>query len=177
VCVHELFDAQVRERPGAVALVWGDESLTYRELDARANQLAHHLVRLGVGPDARVGVLLERSAELIVSILAVLKAGGCYVPLDPGYPPERLRLMLADSSVRVLLTRGEFVPVVSESDVHAVCLDQLGDALASESTEAPRSGATAENLAYIVYTSGSTGKPKGVMVAHRHVVQLVVETD
>ncbi|HST62244.1 MAG TPA: condensation domain-containing protein, partial [Longimicrobium sp.] len=177
VCVHELFEAQVRERPDAVALVWGDESLTYRELDARANQLANHLVRLGVGPDARVGVLLERSAELIVSILAVLKAGGCYVPLDPGYPAERLRLMLADSSVRVLLSRGDVVGAVDTGDLDVIHLDQAADALASESIEAPRSGATAENLAYIVYTSGSTGKPKGVMVAHRHVVQLVVETD
>jgi amino acid adenylation domain-containing protein len=177
VCVHELFEAQVRERPGAAALVWGEESLTYRELDERANRLANHLVRLGVGPDARVGVLLERSAELIVSILAVLKAGGCYVPLDPGYPPERLRLMLADSSVRVLLSRSELAGVVEAGDLDLVHLDQAADALASESVEAPRRGATAENLAYIVYTSGSTGKPKGVMVAHRHVVQLVCETD
>ncbi|WP_420126163.1 amino acid adenylation domain-containing protein [Longimicrobium sp.] len=177
VCIHELFDAQVRERPDALALIWGDESLTYRELDARANQLAHHLVRLGVGPDARVGVLLERSVELIVSILAVLKAGGCYVPLDPGYPAERLRLMLADSSVRVLLTRGELAEVVEAGGLDVIHLDQAADALAAEPTEAPASGATPENLAYIVYTSGSTGKPKGVMVAHRHVVQLVVETD
>jgi amino acid adenylation domain-containing protein len=177
VCIHELFEAQVREWPDAVALVWGDESLTYRELDARANQLANHLVRLGVGPDDRVGVLLERSAELIVSILAVLKAGGAYVPLDPGYPPERLRLMLADSSVRVLLSRGDLAGVVEAGDLAVVHLDQAAGALASESVEAPRSGATAENLAYIVYTSGSTGKPKGVMVAHRHVVQLVCETD
>jgi amino acid adenylation domain-containing protein len=177
VCVHDLFEAQVRERPGAAALVWGEEELTYRELDARANQLAHHLVRLGVGPDVRVGVLLERSAELIVSILAVLKAGGCYVPLDPGYPPERLRLMLADSGARVLLSRGGLASVIPGSDLDVVHLDQAADALASEPIEAPRSGAAAENLAYIVYTSGSTGKPKGVMVAHRHVVQLVVETD
>ncbi|HEX8695142.1 MAG TPA: non-ribosomal peptide synthase/polyketide synthase, partial [Longimicrobium sp.] len=177
VCIHELFEAQVRERPGAAALVWGDESLTYRELDARANRLANHLVRLGVGPDARVGVLLERSAELIVSILAVLKAGGCYVPLDPGYPPERLRMMLADSSVRVLLSRGGLAGEVEAGGLAVVHLDQAADALAAEPAEAPRGGATAENLAYIVYTSGSTGKPKGVMVAHRHVVQLVVETD
>jgi amino acid adenylation domain-containing protein len=177
VCVHDLFDAQVRARPDAAALVWGEESLSYQELDARANQLANHLVRLGVGPDARVGVLLERSAELIVSLLAVLKAGGCYVPLDPGYPPERLRLMLADSDARVLLSRGELAGVVEAADLDVVLLDQTAGALASESIEAPRTGATAENLAYIVYTSGSTGKPKGVMVAHRHVVQLVVETD
>ncbi|HVG43749.1 MAG TPA: amino acid adenylation domain-containing protein, partial [Longimicrobium sp.] len=177
VCIHELFAAQVRERPDAVALAWGDVELTYQELDARSNQLANHLVRLGVGPDVRVGVLLERSAELIVSLLAVLKAGGCYVPLDPSYPPERLRLMLADSDARVLLSRGDLLSVIPGSDLDVVCLDQAADALASESIEAPRSGATAENLAYIVYTSGSTGKPKGVMVAHRHVVQLVVETD
>ncbi|HEU4561344.1 MAG TPA: amino acid adenylation domain-containing protein, partial [Longimicrobium sp.] len=177
VCVHELFDEQVRERPGAMALAWGEECLTYRELDARANQLANHLVRLRVGPDARVGVLLERSAELIVSILAVLKAGGAYVPLDLGYPPERLRLMLADSSVRVLISRSDLAGVVEAGDLTVVHLDQAAGAIASEPVEAPRSGATAENLAYIVYTSGSTGKPKGVMVAHRHVVQLVVETD
>jgi amino acid adenylation domain-containing protein len=177
VGINDLFDAQVRERPDAVALAWGEESLTYRELDARANRLANHLVRLGVGPDDRVGVLLERSAELIVSILAVLKAGGCYVPLDPGYPAERLRLMLADSSVRVLLSRGDLAGAVEAGDLPVVHLDQAADALASESAEAPGSGATAENLAYIVYTSGSTGKPKGVMVAHRHVIQLVIETD
>jgi amino acid adenylation domain-containing protein len=177
VCIHELFEAHVRERPDAMALVWGEESLTYRELDARANQLANHLVRLGVGPDARVGVLLERSAELIVSILAVLKAGGCYVPLDPSYPAERLRLMLSDSSVRVLLSRGDLAGEMEADGLSVVHLDGAAGAWGSESVEAPRGGATPENLAYIVYTSGSTGKPKGVMVAHRHVVQLVVETD
>jgi amino acid adenylation domain-containing protein len=177
VCVHELFEAQARERPEAVALVWGEAELTYQELEARANRLAHHLVGLGVGPEARVGVLLERGVELIVSLLAVLKAGGCYVPLDPGHPPERLRLMLADSDARVLLTRGDLVPAVSGSGVRAVCLDRLDDVLYAEPVEAPRSGTTAENLAYIVYTSGSTGKPKGVMVGHRQVVQLVRETD
>ncbi|MBW3656973.1 MAG: amino acid adenylation domain-containing protein, partial [Gemmatimonadetes bacterium] len=177
VCVHELFEAQARERPDAPALVWGGTALTYRELEARANQLAHHLVRLGVGPEARVGVLLERGVELIVSLLAVLKAGGCYVPLDPGYPAERLRLMLADGGVRVLLTRGDPAGMVEGAGVEVVHLDRAADVLASEPMEAPRAGATAENLAYIVYTSGSTGKPKGVMVGHRQVVQLVRETD
>ncbi|HLL46628.1 MAG TPA: amino acid adenylation domain-containing protein, partial [Longimicrobiaceae bacterium] len=177
VCIHELFQARVAQRPDAPALVWGDVELSYGELDARANRLAHHLVGLGVGPDARVGVLLERGVDLVVAILAVLKAGGAYVPLDPGYPAERLRLMLEDSSVRVLLSRSDLASAGEASDLRVVHLDRAADALARESAGAPRSGATAENLAYIVYTSGSTGRPKGVMVAHRHVVQLAVETD
>ncbi|HLL45477.1 MAG TPA: amino acid adenylation domain-containing protein, partial [Longimicrobiaceae bacterium] len=177
VCVHEMFAMQASLRPDEPALAWGGEELTYEELDARANRLAHHLVGLGVGPDGRVGVLLERGVELVVSILAVLKAGGAYVPLDPGYPAERLRLMLEDSGVRVLLSRSDVAFAAQAGDLSVVLLDAVADALALESAEPPRSGATAENLAYIVYTSGSTGRPKGVMVAHRHVVQLVCETD
>ena len=114
----------MRARPDAVALAWGDEPLTYRELDARANRLAHHLVRLGVGPEARVGVLLERSAELIVSHPRGAEGGRRYVPLDPGYPAERLRLMLADSSVRVLLSRGELAGAVEAGGLDVVLLDQ-----------------------------------------------------
>jgi amino acid adenylation domain-containing protein/non-ribosomal peptide synthase protein (TIGR01720 family) len=177
VTLHALFDQHVRERPDAEALAWGDVSLSYAELDARANQLAYHLRRYGVGPDARVGVLLERSLELIVSILAIIKAGGCYVPLDPTYPAERLRLMLDDSGARVLVTLSEMAVGVTARDLRIVCLDDDADRLAEHPAEAPESGATPDNLAYIVYTSGSTGKPKGVMVGHRHVVQLVVETD
>ena len=177
VGMNELFEAQVAARPGAPALVWGDEELTYAELDARANRLAHGLRGLGVGPDARVGVMLERGVELVVSILAVIKAGGAYVPLDPGYPAERLRLMLEDSGVRVLLTRSELAPAVGDVALSVVHLDRAADALASQPAGPVRGGADPENLAYIVYTSGSTGRPKGVMVAHRHVVQLVCETD
>ncbi|HEX7240244.1 MAG TPA: amino acid adenylation domain-containing protein, partial [Longimicrobiaceae bacterium] len=177
VCIHELFEAQVRQRPEAVALVWGGVELSYAELDARANRLAHHLSRLGVGPESRVGVLLERGVELVVSILAILKAGGAYVPLDPGYPAERLALMLDDGSVRVLLSRSDVPFAAGAGGPSVVLLDEAADALAAHPADAPRSGATAENLAYIVYTSGSTGRPKGVMVAHRHVVQLAVETD
>ncbi len=177
VCIHDLFEAHVRERPEAAALVWGGVELSYAELDARANRLAHHLRGLGVGPESRVGVLLERGVELVVSILAVLKAGGAYVPLDPGYPAERLRMMLDDSSVRVLLSRSDLPFAAGAGDPSVVFLDEAADALAAHPACAPRSGATAENLAYIVYTSGSTGRPKGVMVAHRHVVQLAVESD
>ncbi|HEX8274268.1 MAG TPA: amino acid adenylation domain-containing protein, partial [Longimicrobiaceae bacterium] len=183
VGMNELFEAQAAARPAAPALAWGGEELSYRELDACANRLAHHLRGLGVGPDARVGVMLERGPELVVSILAVVKAGGAYVPLDPGYPAERLRLMLEDSGVRVLLTRSEIAGTpglagaFDRDDLTLVHLDQAADALAGQPSGPVRSGADPENLAYIVYTSGSTGRPKGVMVAHRHVVQLVCETD
>jgi len=177
VPIPDLFDAQVRARPEAEALAWGDTRLTYADLDARANRLAHHLVRRGVGPESRVGVLLERGIDLVVSILAVLKAGGCYVPLDPAYPPERLSLMLADAGVRVLLTRGDAQPEGMDFGGEMVRLDEAAHPLAAERDDAPRSDASPESLAYIVYTSGSTGRPKGVMVAHRHVVQLVRETD
>ncbi|HEX2211054.1 MAG TPA: condensation domain-containing protein, partial [Longimicrobium sp.] len=177
VCLHELFHRHAVERPDAPALEWDDLHLTYGELDARANRLAHHLVRHGVGPESRVGVLLERGAELIVSILGILKAGGCYVPLDPSYPAERLRLMLADAGVRVLVTRGELALEDAGDSVSVVALDAAADEIAAESADVPENRATAQNLAYIVYTSGSTGRPKGVMVSHRTVVQLVVETD
>ncbi|HEX8271926.1 MAG TPA: amino acid adenylation domain-containing protein, partial [Longimicrobiaceae bacterium] len=177
VCIHELFEEQARRRPGAPALAWGGVELTYAGLDARANRLAHHLAGLGVGPESRVGVMLERGPELVVSILAVLKAGGCYVPLDPGYPAERLALMLDDSGVRVLLTRSEHAAAAEADGPAVVLLDRAAEAIASEPADPVRSGADPENLAYIVYTSGSTGRPKGVMVAHRHVVQLAVETD
>ncbi|HEU0053518.1 MAG TPA: amino acid adenylation domain-containing protein, partial [Longimicrobium sp.] len=176
-CLHDLFREQAARTPDAVAVAFPGEALTYAELERRANQLAHHLARRGVGPDARVGVLLERGVELIVSILAVLKAGGCYLPLDPGYPAERLALMLADSGARVLLGRSAHLAALDAGGLSVVSLDADADAIAAGPAEAPRSGAAPESLAYVVYTSGSTGTPKGVMVAHRHVVQLVRGTD
>ncbi|HEX2184154.1 MAG TPA: condensation domain-containing protein, partial [Chloroflexota bacterium] len=175
VCVHELFDEQVRERPGAVALAWGEESLTYRELDARANRLAHHLMRLGVGPESRVGVLLERSAELIVSLLAVLKAGGAYVPLDPGLPAERLAYMLDDSGVPLVLVQAALRGTVpAREGVGVLAVDALAERLAAEPAENPAGGAGPDSLAYVIYTSGSTGRPKGVMNQHRGVVNRLV---
>jgi len=171
-----IFQEWAARTPDATALVFGDESLTYGALERRANRLAHHLARLGVGTDARVGVLLERGMELVVSLLAVLKAGGCYVPLDPAYPAERLALMLADGGARVLVTRREHLGALDAAGLSVVCLDEAAPLLAAERDDAPL-GARAESLAYVVYTSGSTGRPKGVMVAHRHVVQLVRGTD
>jgi amino acid adenylation domain-containing protein len=177
VCLHERFQAHAAARPDAIALEWDDVALTYAQLDARTNQLAHHLRGLGVRPETRVGVLMERGMDLVVSVLAILKAGGAYVPLDPAYPAERLRLMVADAAIPVVLTHAAFAPSLIDSGAAIVALDEAADVLASQPTDAPISGATPENLAYIVYTSGSTGRPKGVMVNHRTVVQLVVETD
>ncbi|HYH82591.1 MAG TPA: amino acid adenylation domain-containing protein, partial [Longimicrobium sp.] len=148
-----------------------DASLTYRELNERANRLAHHLVRLGVGPEARVGILLERGMEMVVATLAVLKSGGCCVPVDTTYPPERMALMLADSAVRVLLSEGELAAPLAPSGLHVIRLDRVAEVLAAEPDHPPSTSASAGNLAYVFYTSGSTGRPKGVMMGHREVVQ------
>ncbi|HEV2736932.1 MAG TPA: amino acid adenylation domain-containing protein, partial [Longimicrobiaceae bacterium] len=170
-CIHQLFQAQAGRTPDAVALVWGAEELTYRELDARANRLAHHLAALGVGPESRVGLRLERSVENVVATLAVLTAGGCCVPVDTSYPAERMELMLADSGVRVLLSDGELAAPPAESGLHVIRLDQVAEVLAAGPAHPPRTNPSAGNLAYVFYTSGSTGRPKGVMMAHREVVQ------
>lgn len=166
-CIHELFEAQVELTPDAVAVVFEDQQLTYKELNARANQLAHYLQQLGVGPEVLVGICMERSLEMVVGLLGILKAGGAYVPLDPAYPQERLTLMLSDSQVSVLLTQQALVDVLPDTRAHVVCLDTGWETIARKSEENPNSGVTAENLAYVIYTSGSTGKPKGVQIAHQ----------
>jgi amino acid adenylation domain-containing protein len=172
-CIHQLFQAQAERTPDAVALAWGAEEMTYRALDARANRLAHHLAALGVGPESRVGLRLERSLENVVATLAVLKAGGCCVPVDTSYPPERMALMLADSAVRVLLSDGELAAPPAGPGLHVVRLDRVAEALAAGPDHPPPANASAGNLAYVFYTSGSTGRPKGVMMGHRDVVQYV----
>ncbi|MGE0127956.1 MAG: amino acid adenylation domain-containing protein [Blastocatellales bacterium] len=183
-----LFEAQVERTPEAVALVFEDAQLTYRELNHRANQLAHHLRRMGVGPESLVGVCMERSLEMMVGILGVLKAGGAYAPLDPAYPMERLAFMLEDSEAPVLLTQWRLVEGLRIADrgsrigdagtsseirnpqsaIHnrVVCLDAIGDALAVESVENPDRELDADHPAYVIYTSGSTGQPKGVIISH-----------
>jgi amino acid adenylation domain-containing protein len=189
-CVHQLFEEQVGRTPEAVALVFEDEQLTYRELDERANQLTHELQALGVGPDVRVGVCAKRSVEMMVGLLGILKAGGCYVPLDPTYPKERLAFMLEDAQVPVLLTqsklRGEFTFDIP--NLKSLCLDapRFASELTPRASLATHQESTSHsalrtpqssNLAYVIYTSGSTGKPKGVMVTHRNVVNFFVGMD
>ncbi len=171
LCIHQLFEAQAERTPDAVAVVFEDASLTYRQLNERANRLAHHLRRRGVGPEARVGLCLERGLEMMVALLGVLKAGGAYVPLDPGHPAERLALVLADSGVAVLLAQDALRGALpARAGVEVVSVDAGWAEIARESAGNPRGGAAPANLAYVIYTSGSTGTPKGVMNAHGGVV-------
>ncbi|HST61184.1 MAG TPA: amino acid adenylation domain-containing protein, partial [Longimicrobium sp.] len=169
--IHRLFEEQAERTPDAVAVRFGEESLTYRALDARANRLAHYLVGLGAGPEVRVGICLERSLETVVATLAVLKSGGCCVPVDTSYPLERMGLMLADSATRILLSDSELAAPLAGPGLHVVRLDQVAPVLAAEPDHPPRTNVSAGNLAYVFYTSGSTGRPKGVMMGHREVVQ------
>nr|QEO74613.1 condensation domain-containing protein [uncultured bacterium] len=173
-CIHEVFAEQARRRPEAVAVIADGEEVSYGELDHRANQVAHRLQQLGVGPEVVVGICIERSVDLVVGLLGILKAGGAYLPLDAEYPQERLEYMLADAGVSVLLTQSELRERLPVSD-GIECLE-LSDWFASEASE-PESGATAETLAYVIYTSGSTGQPKGVAVPHRGVVRLVQQSN
>ncbi|MDQ3255227.1 MAG: amino acid adenylation domain-containing protein [Acidobacteriota bacterium] len=177
LCVHQLFEEQAASEPAAVALVCGQERMTYDELNRRANRLAHHLRKRGVGPGALVGVCLPRSAEMVVALLGVLKAGGAYVPLDAGYPRERLRWMMEDARVAALVTERQLRSQLPTEGIEVVCVDADEEAIARESAENLTSGATAEDLAYVIYTSGSTGKPKGVAVTHRNIVRLVKQTN
>src|SRR5215470_5272126 len=189
-CIHELFEEQVKKSPDAIAVVLEDQQLTYRELNRRANQLAHYLRKLGVGPEVLVGICMDRSLEMIIGLLGILKAGGAYVPLDPEYPKERLAFMMADAQVAVLLTQEGLTedsgsrienrhPLSSILDprIKAVCLDRNWDEIGQESQDNLENGTTAENLAYVIYTSGSTGTPKGVEVLHRGVTRLVFGVD
>jgi amino acid adenylation domain-containing protein len=168
--IDDLFETQVERTPNAVAVKSGDRQLTYVELNIRANQLARHLRRLGVGPEVRVGVCVERSLEMIVGLLGILKAGGAYVPLEPAYPPERISFILDDSRALLLLTQQRFSQSLRATNVQTICLDRDWPEIARESGENPAGGAVAErteNSAHLIYTSGSTGQPKGVLSAHR----------
>ncbi|MEG4503826.1 amino acid adenylation domain-containing protein [Microcoleus sp. F6_B4] len=172
-CIHQLFEEQVERTPDAVALVFEGKQLTYRELNAQANQLAHYLQGLGVGPEVLVGICVERSLEMIVGLLGILKAGGAYVPLDPAYPFERLSFMLEDSSVPVLLTQSKLVEKIPAHSACVICLDSDWEEIAFCGKENPSSEVKPDNLAYVIYTSGSTGKPKGVQIGHQSVVNFL----
>ena len=171
-CVHQVFESQAQRTPEAVALVFEDIRLTYRQLNERANQLARHLVLQGVRAEMPVCLHLERSVELIVGILAVLKAGGAYVPLDPGYPTQRLAFIVDDVDTPVLVTQSVPEPEFASRATTVVCLDRDAPEIAGHATSNPNISVTPDNLLYIIYTSGSTGRPKGVLVEHRGVVRL-----
>jgi amino acid adenylation domain-containing protein len=173
--MQQLFEAQAELIPEAIAVVCGDQSLTYKELNNRANQLAHFLRRREVGPEVPVGGCLERSVEMIVALLGVLKAGGAYVPVDPAYPSDRVAFMLQDSGVPVLLTHKSLVAALPARQTQIVCIDDWAQ-FQNESLANPVCEATPENLAYVIYTSGSTGRPKGVEVTHGTVVHLFEAT-
>ena len=174
-CVHELFEAQAAATPKSVAVVFGEESLTYEELNWRANQLAHHLKFLGAGPESPVAISMERSLEMVIALVGTLKAGAAYVPLDPSFPPDRLRFMLDDSKASLLLTRSEEMGRLGElpENVRAICLDTDWRLISEEDDERLSVTMTSENLAYVIYTSGSTGWPKGVQIPHRAVVNFL----
>ncbi|MEH1807831.1 non-ribosomal peptide synthetase [Nostoc sp.] len=166
-CFHQLFEAQVEKTPDAIALVFDDEQLSYKELNIRSNQLAHYLKKLGVVPDVLVGIYVERSPEAIVALLGILKAGGAYLPLDPSLPQERLDFMLEDAQVSVLLTQEKLLKHFEDFSNPIICIDKDWANITQQSQENPTSCVTFDNLAYVIYTSGSTGKPKGVLLQHQ----------
>lgn len=173
LCIHLVFEEQVEQTPNAVAVIFKEEQLTYRELNARANRLARHLQTLGVGPEVLVGICMERSLEMIVGLLGILKAGGAYVPIDPAYPSERIAYMLDDSQLPVLLTQQKLVASFPEHQARVVCLDSDWQEISAMPELSLITGVTPDNLAYVIYTSGSTGKPKGVLIPHSGLLNLV----
>lgn len=174
--IHDLFERQVERDPKAVAVIFGTESLTYGELNERANQLAHYLRLRKVGPDVLVGVCLERSPEMIVALLGILKAGGAYVPLDPGYPHEHLTFLLKDTGTKLLLTTRALADTLPETSAQMIFVDGAAPEVLKQELINPRRRSTPDNLAYVIYTSGSTGTPKGVMISHRSICNRLLWT-
>ncbi|MEH2022776.1 non-ribosomal peptide synthetase [Nostoc sp.] len=174
-CFHQLFEAQVEQTPDAIALVFGNKQLSYKELNIRSNRLAHYLQKIGVETESLVGICVERSPEMIVGLLGILKAGGAYLPLDPSYPQERLNFMLEDAQVSVLLTQEKLLQNFTEFSNPIISIDKDWATITQHSRENPTSGVTLENLAYIIYTSGSTGQPKGVLIEHRGLSNLAAD--
>ncbi|PYQ44520.1 MAG: hypothetical protein DMF77_07020 [Acidobacteria bacterium] len=175
--IHELFEAQAARTPDAIAVSFDGQELSYGELNARGNRLARHLRRHGAGLEVRVGICMDRSVEMVVGLLGILKAGAAYVPLDPSYPKERLAFMIEDSRVPVLLAQERMLEALPEYAGRVTCLDRDSETIAAESDASVASGAGGQSLAYVIYTSGSTGIPKGAAISHRAVNRLVVNTD
>src|SRR6185369_2730054 len=173
-CIHELFEQQAESTPDNVALTFEGQSLTYAQLNRKANQLAHYLRGLGAQPETKIGICLDRSLEMIVAVWAILKSGAAYVPLDPKYTQDRLDYMSDDAGVALLVTKEAFADRGQGNDVRVIRVDADRDLIALEPETNPPAVASPENLAYIIYTSGSTGLPKGVMVAHRSLVNYVL---
>jgi aspartate racemase len=173
-CIHQLFEAQVEKTPDAVALVFEAQQLTYRQLNHKANQLAHYLLSLGVKPEVLVGICIERSLEMVIGLLGILKAGGAYLPLDPTYPAARLAFMLEDAQVPVLLTQSSLKKGLPKTTAQVLCLDVEAETLSELSMENIASQVAPENLAYVIYTSGSTGKPKGVQIQHQSLTNFLL---
>lgn len=173
VCFHHWFEAQVEQFPDQVAVVGATKQLTYQELDQRANQLAHYLQHLGVQPNRFVGLCVDRSPEMVIGILGILKAGAAYVPIDPDYPIDRIRFMLSDTEVSIVLTQSWRLNRISIPSIQTICLDDRS-LLETQSQKTPQSTVNAENLAYVIYTSGSTGVPKGVLIQHRGLCNVIV---
>jgi amino acid adenylation domain-containing protein len=173
LCIHELFEAQVEKTPSDVALIFGNQQLTYRELNEQANQLARYLQELEVKPEVIVGICMKRSPEMVIALLAILKVGGAYVPLDPAYPEERLAFMLEDSQAKVLLTQTHLAQLFAKPKANVVCVDSDSHLFSQQSTPNLSSGVKPSNLAYVIYTSGSTGVPKGVAIEHQSCVALL----
>ena len=171
--VAELFEEVVVRQAQAVAVEYEGEQLSYEQLNRRANQLAHYLRSKGVGPEVAVGLMLDRSLELIVGLVAILKAGGAYVPLDPQYPQPRLSFMLADSGASTVLTQSKYAEVLPDGTAQLVDIDKDSAQIAAASEQNLAAAASGSNLGYIIYTSGSTGQPKGVSVEQRAVTRLV----
>ncbi|MBP0020483.1 MAG: amino acid adenylation domain-containing protein [Cyanobacteria bacterium SBLK] len=169
-CIHHLFEARVRETPEAIAIVCGEEQITYRDLDRRANQFARYLQKQGVGRESLVALCLARSPEMLVGLFGILKAGAAYIPLDPAYPPQRFQTILSDAQPEAIATQASLAGKFSNLDAAIVLLDKDWEKIALESSTNPEIPVSPENLAYIIYTSGSTGKPKGVAIEHRSLV-------
>jgi amino acid adenylation domain-containing protein len=172
-CLHELFEEQVERTPEAVAVVFEEQQLTYRQLNARSNQLAHYLRKQGVGPEVLVGICVERSLEMVMAVLGVLKAGGVCVPLDPAYPKQRLAFMLNDTQAPVVLTQDGLLGQLPPNEAQVVCLDSEWKMIAQESPRNPGASVSPETAIYVLYTSGSTGNPKGVVMGHRPICNLI----